>query len=263
MYGLQQLLEQECLYLKNISNRLEKLPKTDEHRKLEISMKGKNMKCSYTLNGKRFYIQKADLQLAKELAQVGYYRKLLKLISRRQRQLSALIKEYRDGEIEYLYDHLHPARQKLITPIDPTWQQQVAAWQELSYQGKEFREGNIEIVTERGERVRSKSEKILADTFFYAGIHYHYEEPLYLKGFGLVYPDFTFMSEKLHKKIIWEHLGRMDDSDYSAAAAKKLNLYMKNGYYPGDKLILTFETSNSGLQMDIVKNLIRKYLRDE
>ena len=47
-----------------------------------------------------------------------------------------------------------------------------------------------EIYTERGERVRSKSEKIIADKLFLQNIPYHYERPIYLKGFGMVYPDF-------------------------------------------------------------------------
>ncbi len=263
MYGLKQLLEQEEYYLKNISNRLEKIPITDDPKKLELSMKGENANYRYSLNGQRVYIKKSNHQIAKELAQNGYYEKLTKLVSRRQRQIAGILKDYRDDEIERLYDNLHPARQRLITPIDPTWRQQVEAWKEMSYEGKSFRDGTMEIYTERGERVRSKSEKILADAFYYAGIDYHYEEPLYLKGYGLVYPDFTFMSEKLHKKMFWEHEGRMDDATYASSAAKKLNLYMKNGYFPGEQLILTYETSDSGLQMDIVKEFIRKYLKDE
>lgn len=51
------------------------------------------------------------------------------------------------------------------------------------------------------ERVRSKSEKILADYFYRRKIPYKYECPLTLKGVGTVYPDFTFLSPKTKKKF--------------------------------------------------------------
>ncbi len=55
------------------------------------------------------------------------------------------------------------------------------------------------IITEKGERVRSKTEKMLADFFYRKEILYRYEKPLYLKGYGIVYPDFAFFSEKKAK----------------------------------------------------------------
>ena len=62
-------------------------------------------------------------------------------------------------------------------------------------------------MTEKGERVRSKSEKILADYFYRNNILYQYEKPLYLKGYGTIYTDFTFLSKKTRKEIYWEHEG--------------------------------------------------------
>lgn len=69
------------------------------------------------------------------------------------------------------------------------------------YTGKQFREGEPVILTNRGERVRSKSEKIIADCFFRKGIPYKYECPLYLKGLGIIYPDFTILSKKQDRKF--------------------------------------------------------------
>ena len=61
---------------------------------------------------------------------------------------------------------MNKARQLLVTPIEPTWDQLLTKWYEEEYQGKEFKEGTPLILTEKGERVRSKSEKILADYFY-------------------------------------------------------------------------------------------------
>ena len=100
------------------------------------------------------------------------------------------------------------------------------------YEPKGFREEDPVIVTDRGERVRSKSEKILADYFYRQGIPYKYECPLYLKGFRQVYPDFTFLSRRTGKEIYWEHHGRLDDPLYAQNMVKKLQAYEKNGIFP-------------------------------
>ena len=80
--------------------------------------------------------------------------------------------------------------------INTTWEQRINEWITKEYAGKEFQEDTPVILTEKGERVRSKSEKIMADYFYRNGIEYKYECPLYLKGMGIVYPDFTFLSKK-------------------------------------------------------------------
>lgn len=137
---------------------------------------------------------------------------------------------------------LHTQRQLLVTPVEPIWEKELARWYDSEYHGKEFYEGTAEIVTEKGERVRSKSEKILADYFYRNNILYQYEKPLYLKGYGTVYPDFTFLSKKTRKEIYWEHEGMMDKPEYAKSAVKKIELYQRNGIHLGERLILTFET---------------------
>ena len=165
-----------------------------------------------------------------------------------------------NDEIEKIYTSMNKARQLLVTPIEPTWDQLLTKWYEEEYQGKEFKEGTPLILTEKGERVRSKSEKILADYFYRKNILYKYEKPLHLKGYGTVYPDFTFLSKKTYQEIYWEHEGMMDKQDYARAAVRKIELYQINHIYPGDRLIITFETEQNVLNSKIIENLIEKYL---
>ena len=152
------------------------------------------------------------------------------------------------------------ARQILIEPVEQTWENKVEEWKRIEYTGKEFREDAVEIYTQNGERVRSKSEKILADYFYYHNIPYKYECPLKLKGYGVVYPDFTFLSKKTGKEIYWEHDGMMDDTIYVQNAIKKIEAYEKNDIFPGERLILTFETSQSVLRNDIIETMVEKYI---
>lgn len=155
---------------------------------------------------------------------------------------------------------LHTQRQLLVTPVEPIWEKELAKWYDSEYHGKEFYEGIAEIVTEKGERVRSKSEKILADYFYRNNILYRYEKPLYLKGYGTVYPDFTFLSKKTRKEIYWEHEGMMDKPEYAKSAVKKIESYQRNGIHLGERLILTFETELTVLNSQIVEELVEKYL---
>ena len=131
---------------------------------------------------------------------------------------------------------LHTQRQLLVTPVEPIWEKELVRWYDSEYHGKEFYEGTAEIVTEKGERVRSKSEKILADYFYRNNILYQYERPLYLKGYGTVYPDFTFLSKKTRKEIYWEHEGMMDKPEYAKSAVKKIESYQRNGIHLGERL---------------------------
>ncbi len=206
------------------------------------------------------YIPKKNTQLPRQLAQKTYNDSVIKVAVARSRLIARFLKGYSDDEIERQYEELHPERRALITPVEPTFSQMEARWYEEPYVGKAFKEDAPVIVTERGERVRSKSEKILADFFYRNNILYKYEKPLDLGGL-VVYPDFTFFSRKLRKEIYWEHEGMMDKQDYARAAVKKINSYQKNGIYPGERLIMTFETEQDVLNSKIVSELVDRYLR--
>lgn len=164
-------------------------------------------------------------------------------------------------EVEKAFWDEHIERQKLIRPVEPTWEQRLGEWMSEEYKRKEFQEGTPVILTDQGERVRSKSEKILADYFYRNGIQYKYECPLYLKGFGTVHPDFTFLSKKTKQEMYWEHDGRMDDPAYAQNAIKKIHAYQENNIYPGERLILMFETAKAVLDTKIIEKLVCRYLR--
>ena len=83
---------------------------------------------------------------------------------------------------------------------------------------------------------------------------------MYLKRFGTVHPDFTFLSRKTKQEIYWEHDGKMDDPVYAQNALRKIQAYQENDIHPGERLILTFETSKILLNTRLVERLVRRYL---
>lgn len=82
----------------------------------------------------------------------------------------------------------------------------------------------------RGERVRSKTEKIIADKLYSMGIPYRYEYPVKIKGYGMIYPDFMLLNISTRENICFEHFGMMDNAEYCEKAIKKIEGYIKSGY---------------------------------
>ena len=52
----------------------------------------------------------------------------------------------------------------------------------------------------------------------------------------------------------------MDDEKYSEKTVQKIETYQKNGIYPGEKLLLTYETSKKPLNIILVEQMLIKYL---
>ena len=166
--------------------------------------------------------------------------------------------------MENVYRKLHIARKQLVIPMAKPIEQQIEEFENIAYEPKLFSEKDQkEYYTAKGERVRSKSEKIIADEFYRYGIPYKYEYPIILKERNkqvIFYPDFTVMNKRTGKRWILEHLGMMDDAGYSENAMKKLDLYEKNGFLLGKNLLLTHETTNFPLNTNTLKKYIEEYL---
>lgn len=207
-------------------------------------------------DGIRKYLRKSDWNLAKQIAQRDYHKKLLSQVCSDLTYLDTFLRKFDVDKLYDIYDELPIARQKLVEPFLIRDKQYIAEWEQIIYDRKDFEEGSQEIYTERGERVRSKSEKIIADKLFLQNIPYHYERPIYLKGFGMVYPDFCCLDIRQRKEIIWEHFGMMGDTEYSRKTLSKINYYTQNGYYQGDNIIYTFESLDNPMNTKAVDKLI-------
>lgn len=270
MHGLKQMLLEEQAYLtqliqnvsSEISTHFSKFPANHIrishcNGTIQYYQVGKDIK-----NKNGVYIPKDDMDFVHQLAQKDYDEELLRLASKRLKQIQRITKDYEDFEFEQIYLSKSAHRQGLIKPYRPTWQQIMNKWLNQEYTGKGFDESAPVIYTDKGERVRSKSEKILADYFYHNDIPYLYEKPVHLSNNITIYPDFSFLSREKRKEIYWEHLGRMDDPAYVNSIIKKISTYEANGIYPGERLILTFETKEIYLSTNEIERLCDKYLRD-
>nr|MCR4744743.1 hypothetical protein [Lachnospiraceae bacterium] len=114
--------------------------------------------------------------------------------------------------------------------------------------------------TKKGDKVRSKSEAILADIFYELGIPYRYEEQIRLKDGKNKYPDFTLLNIKSREEIYLEHMGLLDDEEYRKSNFKKLDEYRKNGIYLGKNLLITYESEESPLDIKGIRKMIKELL---
>lgn len=206
------------------------------------------------------YIREKDLCLAGKLAQKDYDQRVLKAVEKELGAIQKYLAGYPKVNVEQIYEKFHEERQKLVVPIEDTEEQYVQKWQSISYQGKEFQEEVPEFYTAKGERVRSKSEVIIADLLSREGIPYHYEKPVWLTGLGEVHPDFTVLDVKRRREIYWEHLGMMDDALYAEKALRKIAAYEQNEFYMGESLIVTYETKKNPINQKHLLQIIRHYL---
>ena len=108
-------------------------------------------------------------------------------------------------------------------------------------------------ITDKGERVISKSEVIVANSLARHGLQYKYEKPLKLEGRDLpIKPDFTI--EYNGKIYYWEHLGMLAQESYRDKWVLKLDLYRKNGIEP----ITSKDDFNGGIDSREIERIIQE-----
>lgn len=200
-----------------------------------------------------------DKDLIRALAQKDYAKLVLHSSEEQLNTLRGLLSSLQKSQPEDIYSSLSKERRSLVSPFIMTDNEFALQWQNVSYDGKILESGQPAYSTDRGEKVRSKSELLIANLYAQKNIPYRYEYPVKLRGFGTVYPDFHVLNVRLRKEFVHEHFGMMDDPVYSDHAVSKIGLYLYNGYFPGDNLILTFETRNHPIDLKQMNKIIGRY----
>lgn len=102
-------------------------------------------------------------------------------------------------------------------------------------------------MTARGELVRSRSERKIANELFAKGIEYVYEKKLIIKNKCFI-PDFTLRIGD--KTVYLEHLGLLNMEEYAKKWKRKKEIYEKEGIIEGVNLIITKEEDLNALQIE-------------
>lgn len=207
------------------------------------------------------YIPRKEENLARKLAQKEYEKKYKKQAIDELKAINRFLSEVDKCSCIDFYSKLNPIRKKLISPFEISDSEFVNKWKSIDYEGLKFRDDDMSnYITDAGERVRSKSELVIANMLYKNNIPYKYECPLKINNYT-IYPDFTVLNIKKRKVLYWEHFGMMGDTEYCNNAIKKILNYSNGNIQIGDKLIATFETVNVPIDVKNINKLISCYLK--
>lgn len=201
------------------------------------------------------YLPKTAQATIKNLAQKGYNKLFLKAAYSEQKALKDFLLEYKCSP-EDIYNNLIPERKKFVTPYISTNDLIAKEWQSKTFKPNQYKPENKIFDTRRGEKVRSKSEAIIADTLHEFGIPYRYEYPVKMVNGDIRYPDFTLLKVKTREEIYLEHFGMMGEEGYRKDAMEKMDLYRASGIYPGKNLIFTYETDEKPLDIKGMRKML-------
>lgn len=216
------------------------------------------------------YLKSAELPVAEALAQKDYLARLevavvqeLRELKRMERKASSVPQPQspqshsKPLRPEDVYRSLNPYRQKLVTPLAVSDEDFAQAWVAEPYERKPFSENDPSFYSARGDRVRSKSEVLIADILDEYRIPYRYEAPLRLRDGFVIHPDFTILRLPSRRICYFEHCGRMDDELYLHAFLRRENAYIENGFIPGRDVFHTFESTADPINTKLLRKMLR------
>jgi hypothetical protein len=206
------------------------------------------------------YIPRKDQALAAKLAQKDYDTKLLEVLKQQHKTIDRFLKDFNPEAAKQVYEKLNTTRQQLVKPEFLTDEEFINQWMSVPYTRPPFKENTSEHYTAKGERVRSKSEILIADALNRYNIPYRCEFPVYSGGVIYAAPDFNCLNVRLRKEYYWEHLGKMGDESYADTNKDKMDKYALEPDFDETRLIITMETGNKPLNTKVIEEKIRKYL---
>ena len=206
------------------------------------------------------YLSSKDEALTRQLVQKDYLKKSLRSAKKEAEALENAIGIYPQPFVEGVFDRLPEAKKKYAEPLFPGADEIARKWLAQLYVPKPIGKDTPVYLTIKGERVRSKSEVIIADRLWANGIPYKYECPILVRD-EIIHPDFTILRLSDLKILYHEHLGKLDDPQYTERNNIRINSYNEEGIILGDRLFLSFETSKTPLDVRVIDNLINTHFR--
>lgn len=209
------------------------------------------------------YMPAGKMDVVTEYAQEEYRQRMEKKIDKLEKQINKIVSlEGYDfyGEVSEIYEKMPEAKRKLVTPFVLSSEAFADKWMQSFVTGENTYPIENGFTTERGELVRSKTEKMIADKLFLKKIPYVYEAKLKLKKNHVIYPDFTMLNVRTREVFYLEHFGMMDNPEYCKKALEKMDLYDENQIYVGKNLLPTFESNLKPVNMKQIDLYIKRFL---
>ena len=224
------------------------------------NLNGRSYYYLYANEGGEVYLGPNDTDMIRKLVQKDYLKKVSKAAAKEKTALEKMINLYPETVAEDIYDNLPEGRKKYAVPVTLCDEAYAQKWMNTPYRHKPFKKDAPEFYTAKGERVRSKSEVIIADRLAAKGIPYRYECPLKVRK-KTIHPDFTILRMSDRRILYHEHCGKMDDPDYKEDMVERVNDYSAAGIILGDRLFCTFESDNTPFDVRTIDRLIDMHFK--
>ncbi len=223
--------------------------------------------CTFKGNSnKRIYLNPSkDISLIKDLSTKKYCLQVLESAKSEKEALDSLLHYYNKNAVySDVYSSLDITSQKITDSLLLSNNEYAKWWQSQKYPKKDFDASiTTEFYTNRGERVRSKSEILIANTLDKLCIPYRYECQLIMQDGTMIYPDFTILKVHTREEKYYEHAGRMTDIGYNKDFMRRLNLYERNGIFVGDKLYVSFESKEYPLSTFNLEKMLTQWFMNK
>ncbi len=228
-----------------------------------VNVRERNGKAYYYLAGSHSeekYLSCEESKIIGDLLQKNYLKEVKRMAKRELDAIGKMRALYPAIKAEDIYDNLPEGRKRYVVPITLCDEAYAEKWMNTPYRHKPFKKNAPEFYTAKGERVRSKSEVIIADRLAAKGIPYRYECPLKVRK-KTIHPDFTILRMSDRRILYHEHCGKMDDPDYKEDMVERVNDYSAVGIILGDRLFCTFESDNTPFDVRTIDRLIDMHFR--
>ncbi|MBQ7615252.1 MAG: hypothetical protein IJU77_09410 [Butyrivibrio sp.] len=252
-------VEQLNYYIKLADERLKK-SKRIEKRVVCTSTRKNGFQYYLMEDGKRAYVKAKDMDAVRNIVQKDYDESIYNALVTVRYRIERFLKLYDVTMIDDTYRKMSEARKRLVEPLIPTDEQYVEEWYLKHKDNQNTFPVQGTYLTARGESVRSKSEKIIADLFDKYDIPYRYEPMLKLKDGRGLFPDFAVLNVRRRRTFYWEHFGLITDGEYAKKTLHKLNVYEESGYVIGEDILFSTESDTMPLNVGLFEQKIRKHL---
>lgn len=209
------------------------------------------------------YIRRENTNIAKEIVLRDYISSLEERLLHKKEMLEMLDIDNLNSEVDACFSKLDNGRKNLISPLEGTIQYRLNAWYSEQYEPNMSYPEQLQHKTERGERVRSKSEEFIANYLYSQRrfLDYKYERPLTLMVDGAMvtlHPDFTIINLLTAEIFYLEHVGRLDMEGYVDKFVWKHNAFVNNGLIQEGRVLYSMESANEVFSLDSVKRMVKE-----
>lgn len=208
-------------------------------------------------DGTNQYLKKAEKELAyrlwrkqQDMDTLNLYQKELAIMQRSD----AVLKKLYNSQEKRINRHINTDAAREIAEFSKK-----SEWAKEPYSKNPYKPEGLTDIGPFSEKMRSKSEVIIAMSLVKYDIKYRYECEYPLNGRS-VYPDFMIKRPSDGKIILWEHFGMWDVDKYRSAAIDKISEYLSSGLVPYEDFIYSIETSQRHTNPERINDMIRTFI---